>query len=87
MKGPYKISVDLKCITCGDSTRFDFNEDKTWVKCLRCEREYPGGYNELVQCNQEAINQGIQETKNEMAKNLKETILKASRGKGRFRLK
>jgi len=86
MKGPYKISVELKCISCGDSS-FIFNEDKTWVRCTRCEKEYPGGYNELVQFNQEDINQGIQETKNEMAKDLKETILKASKGNGRFRLK
>lgn len=43
-----------KCLTCfGDS--FDVNEDKSFVKCKICGREYKGGYAELVDLNRKYI--------------------------------
>jgi ribosomal protein S27E len=48
MKDSYNKSIQLRCITCGDKD-FEFNEEKTWVKCNRCGKEYLGGYDELVE--------------------------------------
>jgi ribosomal protein S27E len=75
MKDNYDKSIQLKCVTCGDSD-FEFNEEKTWVKCNRCGREYLGGYDELVELNQENINRELDETKKEITKDLKNDITK-----------
>lgn len=75
MKDSYNKSIQLRCITCGDSD-FEFNEDKTWIKCNRCGREYLGGYDELVELNQENINRELDETKKEITKDLQDDITK-----------
>ena len=45
----------LRCATCGDSESFDFNDDKSYIKCEKCGREYLGGYDELLSYNPEMI--------------------------------
>ena len=44
----------LRCATCGDTESFEFNDDKSYIKCVKCNREYFGGYDELLSYNQEA---------------------------------
>lgn len=39
-----------RCMDCFDD-RFEWNEDKSYVRCKVCGREYLGGYNELVDLN------------------------------------
>lgn len=73
MKDSYDKNIQLRCISCGD-TDFEFNDDKTWIKCNRCGKEYQGGYDELLELNQENINQELEDTKNEIAKDLKDDI-------------
>jgi len=73
MKDSYNKNIQLRCISCGD-TDFEFNDDKTWIKCNRCGKEYQGGYDELVELNQENINQELEDTKNEITKDLKDDI-------------
>lgn len=73
MKDSYDKTIQLRCLTCGD-TDFEFNEDKSWVKCNRCGREYLGGYDELVELNQDNINQALEDSKEEIAKDLKQDI-------------
>lgn len=75
MKDNYNKSISLRCQTCGDTT-FDFNEDKSWVKCKRCDREYLGGYDELVELNQGEINQQLDEMKKEVTQDLKKDLEK-----------
>ena len=75
MKKKYELKIKLRCITCGDSS-FEYNDDKSWCKCERCGREYPGGYKELVELNQASINMGKDELANEVKKDLKEEISK-----------
>jgi hypothetical protein len=70
MNENYNQSIGLKCLTCGDNN-FTFNDDKSWVKCNRCNREYQGGYNEIVELNQPEINSEIQEMKNVFINNAK----------------
>ena len=76
MDKDYKRNIKLRCAVCGDDTSFEFNEDKSYVKCTRCGREYFGGYNELVELNQEQINSEIQNIQEEVAKDLEDEIRK-----------
>lgn len=73
MRDNYNKSIQLRCITCGD-TNFDFNDDKSWIKCNRCGKEYNGGYDELVELNQENINQELEKTKEEIEKDLQKEM-------------
>jgi ribosomal protein L37AE/L43A len=61
----------LRCATCGSDSHFEFNEDKSFIKCTNCNREYAGGYDELVQLNQELI----EKVKQEMIKDTKDQIV------------
>ena len=55
-----KLTVSLICATCGQGD-FDYNEDKSWVKCVNCVREYPGGIDELAEFNQTSIQDAVNE--------------------------
>ena len=48
MKKNYNFSVTLRCPVCG-STDIDLSEDMTYGKCNMCNKEFPGGYDELVE--------------------------------------
>lgn len=72
MKDSYNKSIDLRCISCGDSN-FEFNEDKSWLKCNCCGKEY-NGYDELVELNQETIKLEIEKTKEEIGKDLQREL-------------
>lgn len=73
MKDSYNKDVLLRCITCGD-TEFEFNDDKSWIKCIRCGREYDGGQDELIELNQKAINDELEDSKEEILKDLKKNV-------------
>lgn len=71
-----KITVALVCATCGGAD-FDFNEDKTYVRCETCNREYLGGYDELVEFNQAKIDTAMEQTKEQVAEEVKEAVTKS----------
>ena len=50
-----RYTEKLRCATCGDTESFEFNDDKSYIKCVKCDREYLGGYDELLSYNQETI--------------------------------
>ena len=75
MKGKYNKSISLRCSTCGD-TSFEFNENKTWLKCKRCGKEYHGGYDELVELNQLELNEQLSEMRKEVTQDLKKELSK-----------
>ncbi|MCX2450030.1 hypothetical protein OQX61_01995 [Pedobacter sp. PLR] len=87
MKDNYSMNVSLQCVTCGNTGAFDFNEDKTYVKCTACNREYLNGYAELVELNQENINNVLEEKKSEIAQDFKNDILKAFKGNKYIKIK
>lgn len=60
MKKQY--SKKLRCNTCGGED-FEFNENKSYVKCNKCGREYLGGYKELLQYNQDVQDEVFEEMK------------------------
>lgn len=55
-----QYSKSLRCNTCGGEN-FEFNEDKSFVKCNNCGREYPGEYEELLQYNQDVQDEVFEE--------------------------
>jgi len=71
-----KITVSLLCARCGQGD-FDHNEDKSWVECNNCDREYPGGINELAEFNQS----NIQEAVNDLGQSLVDDFAKKMESK------
>lgn len=67
--------MDLACITCGGQD-FHYNENKSYVKCNLCNREYLNGYDELVEMNKEKIYASLQSKKEEITKDLKQDVNK-----------
>lgn len=55
-----KINVELFCATCGQSD-FEHNEDKSWIKCNNCNREYTGGVDELLEYNQNQVDAALEQ--------------------------
>lgn len=74
MKKSYDNTIQLRCIVCGSAEDFESNEDKTYIKCKKCNKEYPGGYDELVELNQALIQEELEDTKAEIKKDLEKDI-------------
>lgn len=55
MEKDYSINTKLRCGICGDGDSFECNENKSYVKCTRCGKEYFGGYDEIVEFNKALI--------------------------------
>ena len=79
MTKKYNKSIQLRCVVCGSDSDFEFNEDKTYVKCNKCNREYLSGYDELVELNKGLIEEGVEQTKREVAQDIREEINKMFR--------
>ena len=90
MKKNYNFSITLRCPVCG-STDIDLSEDKTYGKCNMCNKEFPGGYDELVELNLATIDAAVEDKKGEiekdLAKELKEKLKKAFKGSRHIKIK
>lgn len=86
MKNNYNTTISLRCNTCG-GTDFNFNDDKTYVKCESCSREYLGGYNELVKLNQNNINREVNNIAQEVKKDLIKDMQNAFKGSKYIKIK
>lgn len=73
MKTEY--TIQLRCATCGSKNQFESNDDKTYVKCRMCGREYLGGIEELKELNPDALDS----VKEEIAKEAKAEIMSSLR--------
>jgi phage/plasmid primase-like uncharacterized protein len=71
MKENYNVNIKLQCCVCGSEDQFEFNDDKSYVKCESCGKEYFGGYEELKECNQHLIENSIKEIKENVMQDLK----------------
>ena len=73
MKKNYDFTVQLRCPVCG-STDIDITDDKSYGKCNMCNKEFPGGYDELVELNQAHIQDEVDAKKEEIQKDLEKDI-------------
>ena len=73
MKENYEIK--LRCATCGCDDQFEYNDDKSYIKCSFCNREYRGGIEELQDLNEELIDELKEEIQTD-ARNYLESKLK-----------
>lgn len=84
MKESYDRQIPLRCVVCGSTDNFEYNETKTFIKCKKCNKEYPGGYDELVELNQANIQDEMDamkaEVKQDAEKYLRESLKKAFKG-------
>ena len=80
MKDNYSYSIQLHCVVCGSEDHFDCNEDKSYIKCTNCGKEYYNGYEELVSCNQNQIEEikeiATQRIKQDIQKDINQIIKK-----------
>jgi len=74
MKKNYNKEMHLRCVVCGSDQHFEYNDDKSYVKCNLCNREYLGGYDELKEMNEALIADGIEELKKEVGADIKQEI-------------
>ena len=91
MKKDYSKSIQLRCVVCGSESDFECNEDRTYIKCTKCNREYLGGYDELVELNQAHIQDEIDDLKDEVKqdaeKYLRDSLKKALKGNKYIKVK
>jgi hypothetical protein len=91
MKKGYNKSINLRCVVCGSDSDFECNEDKTYIKCTKCNREYQGGYDELVELNKSLIDEVFEQTREEITRDAQNEInnmlKKAFKGNKYFKLR
>lgn len=85
MKESYKVV--LRCAICGSEDHFEFNEDKSYIKCTFCNREYLGGIDELKELNQEVLDERIENIRKDVATHIKDALSKAFSGNKNIKLK
>lgn len=91
IKDKYNGNVQLRCIVCGETDKFDSNEDNSYIKCMNCGKEYFGGYDELVECNQREINEAVEakaeELRNDLDKELRDIFKNAFKNNKYIKIK
>ena len=74
MKRKYDRSVILRCVVCGSADHFEYNDNKTYVKCTLCNREYLGGLDERQEMNEAMIAEEIEAIKKEVIEDAEKEI-------------
>ena len=85
LKDCYEIR--LRCATCGCEDQFEFNDDKSYIKCTFCNREYLGGIEELKEFNQEAFDEVKEEIQQDAAAYIKSQLKNAFKGSKHIKIK
>lgn len=85
LKDSYEIR--LRCATCGCEDHFESNEDKSYIKCTFCNREYLGGIEELKEFNQEVFDEVKEEIQQDAAAYIKAQLKNAFKGSKYIKIK
>lgn len=70
MKDNYSKVINLQCAVCGEEDFFETDEQTGVITCLKCNKIYPGGFDELVGYNQERIDDEVDLTREEIQKDV-----------------
>ena len=91
IKDNYIDTVQLRCVVCGCTDKFDCNENNSYIKCTNCGKEYFGGYDELVEYNQreidEAVDAKVEEIKKDLDKEFRDMFKNAFKGNKYIKIK
>lgn len=85
LKDSYDIR--LRCATCGCEDQFEYNNDKSYIKCTFCNKEYFGGIEELKELNQDAFDEVKEKMQKDAASYIKDQFKKAFRGNKHIKIK
>ena len=85
LKDNYEIR--LRCATCGCEEQFEFNDDKSYIKCTFCNREYIGGIEELKELNQEALDDVKEEIQKDAESYIKDQLKRAIKRNKHIKIK
>lgn len=85
LKNNYEIR--LRCAICGCEDQFEFNDDKSYIKCAFCNKEYFGGIEELKELNNEAFEDAKKEIQKDAASYIKDQFKKAFKGNKHIKIK
>lgn len=86
MKNDYSKSIRLQCATCGAEDFFETDVQSGVIICIKCNRVYNGGYDELVELNEKRIDDELELTKEEITRDLNKEIEKMFKKHG-FKIK
>lgn len=70
----------LRCATCGHEDSFEYSDDKSYVKCTFCNREYFGGIEELKELNEQQLRKLKKEMKQDALTHLQNELKKVFKG-------
>lgn len=76
LKNDYSRSVALRCMTCGASYAFEPDKKTGYVTCLKCNRVYLGGEEELVRLNESLIEDEKEQLLEEVQKDVEKELQK-----------
>ena len=80
-------TVKLRCATCGCDDHFEFNDDKSYIKCTMCNREYLGGIEELKELNEEAFDELKGQIADDAKSYIQDELRKAFKGNNFIKFK
>ena len=75
-----EYTIKLRCATCGCEDHFEYNEDKSYVKCTFCNREYLGGIEELKELNSDVFEDAKKDVQNDVTKHLQDVFRREFKG-------
>lgn len=76
LKDNYHRTVSLRCMTCGATYAFKTDEKTGYITCLKCNRIYRGGEDELVTLNEALIDEEQNMLIEEVQKDIEKEIHK-----------
>lgn len=85
LKQTYK--TQLRCSVCGADDCFEYSDDRTYIRCMKCGKEYLGGYDELVELNQDAIDSMKEQIKCDMKEEIMNSFREAFKGNKHIKIK
>ena len=77
----------LRCAICGCEDLFEFNDDKSYIKCTFCNKEYFGGIEDLKELNLKAFDDAKKEIQKDVNSYFKDHLKKAFKGNKHIKIK